>query len=62
MKEFVTADRRYHIRSEGNGWGYCVTSQATGDSFWVQDDDASQLQLDTHDFEYTDMLEAYFTT
>ena len=60
MMRFTTHDGKYSVASHGNGWAYEVTSQQTGASFWVQDEDASALQVDTHDFEYTDMLEEYF--
>ena len=57
---FITEDGRYCIESHGNGWAYCVTDQQTGDSFWVQDSDADQLQKDTADFTCTDGLADYF--
>lgn len=60
MMRFTTHDGKYSIASHGNGWAYAVTCQQTGDSFWVQDDEASRLQAETHDFAYTDTLEEYF--
>ena len=54
---FTTADGKYYIISHGNGWAYEVVCQATGDSFWVQDDDASQLKEDTNDFENTGVID-----
>jgi len=53
---FTTADGKYYVISHGNGWAYEVVCQATGESLWVQDDDASQLREDTNDFENTDAI------
>ena len=53
---FTTADGKYYIISHGNGWAYEVVCQATGDSLWVQDHDACQLQEDTDNFENTDVI------
>lgn len=58
--QWPTADGRYYVESCGNGWAYQVTCQQTGESFWVQDSDAIQLQEDTQDFTCTDGLENYF--
>ena len=54
---FTTMDGKYYIVSHGNGWAYEVFCQRTGDSFWVQDDDASQLKEDTSDFENTGVID-----
>lgn len=54
---FPTADGKYCVIPHGNGWAYEVICQTTGDSFWVQDDDASQLKEDTNDFENTDIID-----
>jgi hypothetical protein len=56
MTKFTTADGKYSIVSHGNGWAYEVVCQATGGSFWVQDDDACQLQKDTDNFENTNAI------
>lgn len=48
---FTTPSRAFLVQSYGNGWAYEVTDQSTGDSLWFQDDDATQLQADTNDFE-----------
>lgn len=56
---FVTADGRYYVESYGNGWAYQITSQTTGASLWVQDDDACVVQIDTDDFTNTAALDAY---
>jgi hypothetical protein len=56
---FVTADNRYHVESLGNGWAYNVTCQKTGESFFVQDDSATQLEKDSDYFECTNVLEQY---
>ena len=60
MTTFITHDGKFSVTSHGNGWAYAVTCQATGESFWVQDNDADQLQTETNDFEYTDGLYNYF--
>jgi hypothetical protein len=60
MYAFITSDSKYHVEVHGNGWGYAVTDQTTGDHMWVQDQDADQLQRDTADFDDTTMLDAYF--
>lgn len=51
MKTNTFNTEKYTIESFDNGWAYCVTCRYTGDSFFVQDDSASQLQNDTSDFE-----------
>jgi len=56
---FVTADNRYHVESLGNGWAYNVTDQKTGESFFVQDHDAEQLERDSDYFECTNVLANY---
>lgn len=53
---FTTADNKYHVVSYGNGWAYEVTCQESGDSFFVQDDQAQQVQDDTNNFENTEVL------
>lgn len=57
--EFDTADGKFTIKSYGNGWAYEVTCNTTGDSVWVQDHDAHQLQTQTNDFEDTCVLAYY---
>lgn len=59
MMNFITADGKYSVISHGNGWAYEVICQTTMDSFWVQDDDACQLQADTNNFENTDAIANY---
>ena len=49
--EYPTADGRYYIKSYGNGWAYEVRCPVTGDSFWMQDDDAQKLRDATNNFE-----------
>jgi hypothetical protein len=56
---FITADNRYHVESLGNGWAYNVTDQKTGESFFVQDSDADQLERDSDYFECTNVLAGY---
>jgi hypothetical protein len=60
MMQFTTPSRRFHITSHGNGWAYEVTDQATGDSLWFQDDDATTLQRDSEDFTNEIALSMYF--
>lgn len=50
MNKFITADGKYTVISHGNGWAYEVICQETGESMWVQDDDACQLQAETDNF------------
>jgi len=59
MMTFTTPTGRFHVVSHGNGWAYEVTCQTTGESFFVQDDAASQLQEDTADFTNEDLLSEY---
>jgi len=59
---FVTTDNRYHVESFGNGWAYNVTCQKTGQSFFVQDSDAEQLERDNDYFECTNVLANYMET
>lgn len=56
---FTTEDNRYHIEVLGNGWAYSVTCQRTGNNFFVQDQDAEQLQRDTDDFQCVGAIEYY---
>lgn len=44
----------WHIKSIGNGWAYEIIHRPTGDSLWIQDDDATQFRDD-----YEAMQEAY---
>jgi hypothetical protein len=60
MMSFITPSRKYHVESHGNGWAYEVTHRESGESFWVQDHDAEQLQRDTDDFTQEDILSEYF--
>lgn len=46
----TTPTARFHVQEHGNGWAYTVTDQETGDSFFVQDEDAAQLQHESDDF------------
>jgi hypothetical protein len=48
------------ITSHGNGWAYEITDQETGHSLWFQDDDASELQKETNDFEHEYIIDQYF--
>ena len=50
MMQYTTPKARYHVAEHGNGWAYTVTDQETGDSFFVQDEDAAQLQHESDDF------------
>ncbi len=57
---FDTDNGKYTIYSYGNGWGYEVHCNITGDNLWFQDDEAAQLQTDTNNFEDTTILSQYF--
>lgn len=50
MMQYTTPKARYHVAEHGNGWAYTVTDQETGDSFFVQDEDAAQLQHESDGF------------
>lgn len=60
MITFSTPKRKYTVTSHGNGWGYEITCNTTGDNIWVQDEDATQVQQDTNDFEDEWALDEYF--
>jgi hypothetical protein len=57
--EFKTPDNKYTVISYGNGWAYEVLDKA-GDGFFVQDDEASQLQAETEDFTNTIPIDQRF--
>jgi hypothetical protein len=59
MMQATTQTFRFHVTTHGNGWAYTVTDQGTGESFFVQDDSADQLQKDSNDFEDEDILAQY---
>ena len=42
--QIVTIDncRDWRVDSHGSGWAYEVTHKPSGESFWLQDDDAAQ--------------------
>lgn len=61
MIMFTTSTGRYLVMSHGNGWAYTVRDNKTHLELWVQDDDATQLQLDTNDFEDEAVLAEYFS-
>jgi hypothetical protein len=56
---YSTHDDKYLITSYGNGWAYEVEDIRSGFSFWVQDDEASDLRRFTNDFEDTHTLAEY---
>ena len=56
---FTTPTGAFHIASHGNGWAYCVTDQSTGYDFWVQDEDAGNLQTATDGFTDESVLRDY---
>lgn len=58
--DFNTDCGKYTIKSHGNGWGYEVFCNSTGDNLWFQDHEAHQLQADTNNFEDTAILSQYF--
>lgn len=55
----TTPTARFHVQEYGNGWAYTVTDQETGDSFFVQDDAAAQLQHESDDFTDEEVLGNY---
>jgi len=59
MDTLTTDDGNYHIKIFGNGWAYSVTCQRTGRNFFVQDDDAAQLQTYSNNFANTVTLGDY---
>ena len=50
MMQYTTPKARFHVAEHGNGWAYTVTDQETGDSFFVQDAAAAQLQHESDGF------------
>ncbi len=50
----------YHIESHGNGWGYSITCQRTGDNLWFQDSDADAVREATNNFDSPQVLDQYF--
>ena len=58
---YSTHDDKYLITSYGNGWAYEVEDIRSGISFWVQDDEASDLRRFTNDFEDTHTLAEYMS-
>jgi hypothetical protein len=58
---FSTHDDKFLITSYGNGWAYEVRCIETDCSFFVQDDDACELQRNTNDFEDTNLLFEYLS-
>lgn len=60
MMQFATINNKFHVISHGNGWAYEITDQATGETIWVQDDDAAQLQANTDNFESEIAIDQYF--
>ena len=57
--EFTTPAEKFHVTSWGNGWAYEVTCMETGDSFFLQDHDAEQLQAESEDFTNEVVLNQY---
>ena len=57
---FTTISGAYLIESYGNGWAYTITDQETGANFFVQDDSAAAVQLQTNNFEDESVLAEYF--
>lgn len=60
MYQFNTINNRFLITSHGNGWAYEITDNNTGESIWVQDDAACDIQQATQNFECEDAIEQYF--
>jgi len=57
MYQFNTDN--YTVVSHGNGWAYEITD-CNGDTLWLQDDDAAQLQRESNDFENEIVINQYF--
>ena len=62
MKTNTFSTENYTVESYGNGWAYSVTCRHTGNSFFVQDDSATQLQSDTSDFSDEYSINEYMDT
>jgi hypothetical protein len=60
MMQFTTETGKFHVISHGNGWAYEITDQATGDSLWLQDDDAIWIEEQTDKFQNEDALNSIF--
>jgi hypothetical protein len=60
MMQFTTETGKFHITSHGNGWAYEITDQATGDSLWLQDDDAIWIEEQTDKFQNENALNSIF--
>ena len=45
----------------GNGAAYAIKCLNSGDELFVQGDDALQIESDTQDFQYLDILSDYFS-
>ncbi len=60
MMQFTTETGKFHITSHGNGWAYEITDQETGDSLWLQDDDAIWIEEQTDKFQNEDALNSIF--
>lgn len=58
--EFTTPTGQFIVASHGNGWAYEVTCQTTGESIWLQDDDAQRLRTDTDNFNNEAAINTYF--
>lgn len=57
---YNTISGAYRVEVHGNGWAYTITCNTTGESVWVQDEDAEQMRRDTNDFEDEISIEQYF--
>lgn len=53
---------RYDVVEYGNGAAYEVREAESGLSFFVQDDDATRLKRDSHNFTIASVLDDYIDT
>lgn len=60
MKQSKFTRDGYVITSYGNGIAYAIKCLNSGDEIFVQGDDALQIESDTHDFQFLDVLSDYF--
>lgn len=56
---YATQTFKYHVQEHGGGWAYTVTDQRSGENFFVQDEAADALQVESNDFENEEVLAQY---
>lgn len=50
---------RFDVVEYGNGWAYEVRDAESGQSFWVQDQDADELKAQSNNFTRAETLDDY---